>query len=183
MRSLTTALLLLWTAGGLAGELPITERLVQKTSRQLSTHIGGQVFLVKRTSPLPNAFGKADIFGRKVDRGRMELRYKGLVEGTVARFQLKDIETTSNETTVSRARISILSGQARHTVNPYLGGSTTALSGLVIRGPEGRTDDLPADTTEFDLDVTKIPEIEFGSVKLVVEEVHPTKIIYRLENI
>lgn len=49
-----------------AEDLPVTEKLVQKTGVSIEAHIGGQVFKVMRTSPLPNAFGRADIFGRTV---------------------------------------------------------------------------------------------------------------------
>lgn len=64
------------TAG--AQELAVTEKLVQQPGAQLSAHIGGQIFKITRSSPLPNVFGRADIFGRTIDRGSVELRYQGL---------------------------------------------------------------------------------------------------------
>src|SRR5882672_2575460 len=82
--------------------LPVAERLSQRTGVPLGAHIGGQVFKIARTSPLPNAFGRADIFGRTVDRGSMELRYQGqTMEGKLV-FRLVDIDTRSNETTMNR---------------------------------------------------------------------------------
>jgi len=39
------------------------ETLEQPTGSTLKTHINGKIFKVKRTSDLPNAFGKADLWG------------------------------------------------------------------------------------------------------------------------
>lgn len=88
--------------GAAQKDLPVTSRLIQAPNKDLETNIGGVVFRVNRASPLPNLFGKADIFGRTVDRGFVELRYKGQSPDGLLLFQLTDVETTSNETTMSR---------------------------------------------------------------------------------
>ena len=54
-----------------------SDNLAQSSATELNTHIGGQVFKIDRSTDLPNAFGKADIFGGKVNRGYTELRYQG----------------------------------------------------------------------------------------------------------
>ena len=61
-RNLLLTLALLFPAVTGAGDLPITEELVQKRGVVLKIHIGGALFKITRTSPLPNAFGNADIF-------------------------------------------------------------------------------------------------------------------------
>lgn len=73
---LVLSLTLLGSAA-LAADLPVTEKLVQKTGTPLEASIGEPVFRVERTAPLPNAFGKADLFGRTVDKGFRELRFQG----------------------------------------------------------------------------------------------------------
>jgi hypothetical protein len=63
--------------------------------------IGELVFKNELKEPLPNAFGRPDIFGRKRTIGVVEVRYIGLVDG---RPTLRRIDTTvlNTETTMSR---------------------------------------------------------------------------------
>lgn len=62
---------------------------------------GDTVLDVRIVRPLPNAFGKADAFGRTTDAGRVIVRYMG-VDGGEAVFARNDIVINSNETTMSR---------------------------------------------------------------------------------
>jgi hypothetical protein len=68
MRLVSLALVL--ALSGCGSTIQTYERLDQNTGRDLSTHVGGQVLKIQRTSDLPNAFGKADVFGGKVNRKR-----------------------------------------------------------------------------------------------------------------
>ena len=90
------------TLAGCGATIQTYERLSQDTGRELSTHVGGQVLRVQRTSDLPNAFGKADVFGGKVNRGYTELRYQGLAPDGRLIFRVTEVETESTETTMSR---------------------------------------------------------------------------------
>jgi hypothetical protein len=67
--ALTLALALSVALAGCGATLQTYDHLSQDTGRELSTHVGGQVLRVQRTQDLPNAFGKADVFGGKVNRG------------------------------------------------------------------------------------------------------------------
>jgi hypothetical protein len=162
----------------LADELPITEKLTQKVGVPLDAYIGGQVFKITRTSPLPNLFGKADIFGRTVDRGSVELRYQGQTPDGKLVFRLVDVDTRSNETTMNRTPASVTSGQA--TANTF-GGTTTARgTAFTIRGQEGRNEMLPPNTTEFALDPEKKRELRFGGVTVKLIEFDETALRYSL---
>ena len=87
---------------GCGATLQTYDRLTQESDREIMTHVGGQVLKVKRTTDLPNAFGNADIFGGKVDRGFTELRFQGIAQDGRAVFRVTEIETQSTETTMSR---------------------------------------------------------------------------------
>tara|TARA_R110002049_G_scaffold229987_1_gene402131 strand:+ start:8544 stop:9050 length:507 start_codon:yes stop_codon:yes gene_type:complete len=163
-----------------AKDLPITEKLVQKRGTVLKTHIGGVIFKVKRTSPLPNAFGKRDIFGRKVDRGFFELRFLGLDDNGKGMFRITDIETTSNETTMSRTPITYTTGNTRATYNPYTNTATASGSAISFGSPQGSTEVLPPNTTEFQLDPSLVSDLEFGEVKLTIQDISPVSISYVL---
>ena len=51
--------------------------LDQDTNKKLSTINGGVMLKINKKRNLPNAFGNADMFGRRVNAGYVELRYKG----------------------------------------------------------------------------------------------------------
>jgi hypothetical protein len=63
--------------------------------------VGDTVMDLKQTQSLPNVVGKADIFGRTRDAGRVIVRFMGL-EGNQAIFVRQDVVIQSNETTMSR---------------------------------------------------------------------------------
>jgi hypothetical protein len=63
--------------------------------------VGDTVLDLKQTQSLPNIMGKADIFGRTRDAGRVIVRFVGL-EGNQAVFVRQDVVIQSNETTMTR---------------------------------------------------------------------------------
>lgn len=63
--------------------------------------VGDTVMDLKLTESLPNAFGKADVYGRTRDAGRVTVRLVGLDDGR-AIFVRQDILIQSNETTLSQ---------------------------------------------------------------------------------
>jgi hypothetical protein len=142
--------------------------------RELSTHIGGQVLKVQRTSDLPNAFGKADIFGGKLDRGYSVLRYQGLSQNGNAVFRITEVETQSNETTMSRY------GGSTSTVNAQRIGNTVVGTVITNDAPRGVTERLPPNTTEFAIDISKTKEFAIAGVKIQILRANETSLNYRL---
>jgi hypothetical protein len=71
------------------------------TGRPYTAGIGDTVIDLKRTQSLPNAFGKADIFGRTRDAGRVIVRLVGL-DGNQATFVRQDVVIQSNESTLTQ---------------------------------------------------------------------------------
>ncbi len=63
--------------------------------------VGDTVLDLKQTQSLPNIMGKADIFGRTRDAGRVIVRFVG-VEGNQAVFVRQDVVIQNNETTMTR---------------------------------------------------------------------------------
>ena len=63
--------------------------------------VGDTVLDLKQTQSLPDVVGKADIFGRTRDAGRVIVRFAGL-EGNQAIFVRQDVVIQSNETTMSQ---------------------------------------------------------------------------------
>ena len=63
--------------------------------------VGDTVMDLKLTQSLPNIVGKADLFGRTRDAGRVTVRFVGLEDGQ-ALFVRQDVLIQSNETTLSQ---------------------------------------------------------------------------------
>jgi len=63
--------------------------------------VGDTVLDLKQTQSLPDVAGKAEIFGRTRDAGRVIVRFVGL-DGNQAIFTRQDVVIQSNETTMSQ---------------------------------------------------------------------------------
>lgn len=85
-----------------------TERTSQLTSASSGTvrtaGPGDTVMDFRATRALPNAFGSADIFGRRIDAGRTHVRYLGN-RGGLAVFERSDIALESNATSMNQTPI------------------------------------------------------------------------------
>jgi hypothetical protein len=79
----------------------VTDARPVATGQTRQAGVGDTVLDLKITEPLPNAFGKADIFGRTRDAGRVIVRYMGDRNG-VAYFSRQNVTIQSSDTTMSR---------------------------------------------------------------------------------
>ncbi len=80
-----------------------TQMIEQPIGQQLVAGPGDLVIRVNKQRDLKNAFGRADIFGRKTDEGYSELRFAGVeTDGTFV-FYRRDVDIVTNETTMSRS--------------------------------------------------------------------------------
>lgn len=168
------ALTLALALAGCGATIQTYDRLSQDTGRELSTHVGGQVLRVQRTQDLPNAFGKADVFGGKVNRGYTELRYQGITSDGRLVFRVTEVETESTETTMSRYGGSTSTLNAQRVGNNVYGTVTT------YDAPRGSTERLPPNTTEFALDPKKTKELTIGGIKVLVINASETSLAYQL---
>lgn len=132
-------------------------KAVQPNGPVRETYIGGSVFKEERKRPLPNALGKADIFGRKVYAGYTELRYQGLTSDGLIILQLTEVDTQSTETTMSRSRQSYI--QANRD-------SSGAVHGTITHPAQGSTQVLPPNTTQFTFDPTKETELAIAGYRV-----------------
>jgi hypothetical protein len=111
---------------------------------------------------LPNAFGKADLYGGKVDRGYAEVKFLGVNERNELILSVTDINRSSTETTMDRytpaARM-----QIQNTMT--IGGGAT-----------------PDNTTKFLFDPKKESELSIAGIKVQFIEVKPYSVTYILSN-
>lgn len=148
---------------GIAGCSTIStqSQLDQPTLTRLSASVGSTIFRLNRSSDLPNAFGKADVFGGKVDRGYAELKFLGLNERNELVLSVVDINRSSSETTMDRygnaARVQV---------------QTSLSVGGVSAEP----------ATKFVFDSKKESELFIAGVRVQFVDVKPYSVTYVLSN-
>lgn len=90
--------------------------------------VGDIVLRINKTRDLQNAFGKADLFGRKTNEGFVGVRFAGVeANGGIVLFR-KDVQILTNETTTSRTPFSSTVGSASTTgTGTYSGNANTGV--------------------------------------------------------
>lgn len=147
----------------------------QKENVQLYAGVGDSLVRITLKESLPNAFGGADIFGRKRDRGFVEIRYMGQTPEGYAIFHRKTVDIYSTETTMSRSRMSY--GQATITPNGY--GAT--VSGYSVGPAQATVHTLPPDTIQVVLDLSKNRMLTVEDRQIVVASADGAGVSFKIE--
>ncbi|EHY0954968.1 peptidase [Vibrio cholerae] len=140
------------------------------TNTNLTTSIGGKVFGTTRTKDLPNAFGKADIYGGKVNTGYSELRFQGLTEDNKIIFRFMDVNIHSNENVFTRY------GKNTATISENNFGGLTMVSNSK---PEAQISQLPPNTTEFLFPVEQ-KQLSISGYNVEIISVTPYSLTYKV---
>jgi hypothetical protein len=147
--------------------------------------VGDVVARVDRLRDLQNAFGRADLFGRKTNEGYSELRYAGLgPNGDVILYRAY-VNIVTNETTMSRTPFSSTyttgSGQAHGSVygNQYSAyGSGNSISTTISPASDYHAV-VPAGAISIDVPRNS-PEVVFEGHRVIIEAATPTALTYRI---
>ena len=108
-----------------------TTSIKQPVGTVLVAGLGDLVLRIDQERNLENAFGKADLFGRKTKEGFTELRFGGVeLNGEIVLLR-KDVQIVTNETTMSRTPISTTTGRATTSVS---GNATTYGNVIQLQG-------------------------------------------------
>lgn len=175
------------------------EKLTQQTNTLLSTSVNGVIFKINKEKDLPNAFGRKDIYGGKVDQGEKVLRYMGLnTDGNMV-LRLTDIDIKSNENVFTRYNIprvitsnntsstpqmsgGWISGQGQ-TVQPQVNQTTINNNNTVVisDAPEANIERLPPNVYQFEFNYKENKLLDLGYIKVEFQEVTPYVIRYILD--
>jgi hypothetical protein len=159
MKNTTFCLLALLLSG--CGTIESHRKLEQPTDTTLTTSIGGTIFRLNRTGDLPNAFGGADIYGGKVNKGFAELKLKAIKENGTLELQSTDENAASSETTMDR----------------YGPKAAVNVDQTVNVGSN-----QPSNTTVFEYDPKKQKDLVIAGIKVSVIKVEPYSIHYTLQD-
>ena len=134
--------------------------LEQPVSKTLNTSIGGTIFRLNRSADLPNVFGKADLYGGKVDKGYAELKFLGFSDKGELVLSIQDINKSSTETTMDR----------------YKENQIKVETNVDVLTSEGKNE------TKFTLDTEKQSEIIIAGIKVIFTKIQPYSVSYVLED-
>lgn len=184
MKFITVGLLaLLLTACGASLQTYKTYSTAVEVEQTIS--IGSELYRITKERDLPNAFGKADIFGGKVNAGYKELRFVGLTEDGKIIFRLTDIDIESNETTMSRYGSSSTTVNSNTTANATVigdsayGSANTYSTIQHYEKPQSTVTQLPPNTVEFLFNPDE-KHLNLGDVTIEVKQVTNYSISYVL---
>lgn len=172
----------LWAFAALATCVVVAEPVWAKRTtavdraenRETFVSVGDTLVKITMRESLPNAFGGSDIFGRKRDRGFVEVRYMGLAADGRAVFRRRTVDVYTNETTMTRMQPRW--GSATVTAH----GNRADISSFSVGSDQAHVEALPPDTIEFALDLSKnktitvedriieVVEADGGGVKFVL---------------
>ena len=167
---------------GACGQVQREATLTTPSGSERVAGPGDVVLDMKITKSLPNAFGKADLFGRTTDAGRVTIQYMGSDDGVSAKFQRITLLVETNETTMSRTPL-IIPKTSTTSVNGTVGGSPFTATGTrteyEVIGPrpaQGYAQSLPP--INFTLRSGESISIEGRNITLL--NVSKTNVVYRV---
>ena len=121
----------------------------QPENKELFVSVGDVVIRLTLKEALPNVLGGADIFGRKRERGFVEIRFLGIRPDGRAVFRRKSVDIFSNETTMSPSQ----SWGSSANVNQSGYGANVAI--VEKSGGDATVQVLPPDTIDLALELPK----------------------------
>lgn len=82
------------------GQIRETASIQQEIGNDFEVGVGGEIYTSKREKNLPNAFGRADIFGRMTPSGMTSVVFAGIDNNSVVLFR-RSIDIDSGATTMN----------------------------------------------------------------------------------
>lgn len=137
-------------------------------------NIGNKVFSTSSSQDLPNAFGKADIFGGKIKTGYSYLIYLGTDKNSLPIFNYYSVKYESTETTMSRY------GSKNVIVNTNSYGSTSISNIIISNPPEGTTYKLEPNSITFSVDVNQSKMFSFDNFLIEIVSFNPVELVYKI---
>ena len=179
--SLCTALALL---SGCAA-VQETGNVSQPVNTRLTAGVGDTVLRIATEKNLPNAFGRADIFGRKTPTGMTTVQYLG-VRGGKAWFKRHSQFVETGATTMNSTPLVIPNSATTTTSGniggvPYSGTSTTSLPPTVIRAHPPQAQTMDEGSLLIAVDLRKEKQLIVEGKTIAIESADASKLVYMIQ--
>ena len=182
--ALTVALFSISSCGDIQQTSTVKTEGMQ-VGRQLVAVPGDAVLKVIKQESLPNAFGGADIFGRKRPSGTTSLIFVG-GNGSIANFVRRDVDIQSDKTTMNSTPIILQNSSETHYsgnigMTRYSGTATTRSTPIFL--PPNTPADMISGVREIQISVPTAKgrnSISIGGRTLIVMSATSNQLTYAL---
>ena len=161
-----------------------TGNVSQPLNTRLTAGVGDTVLRIATEKDLPNAFGRADIFGRKTPTGMTTVQYLGLRDGK-ALFSRHSQFIETGATTMNSTPLVIPNSATTRTHGniggiPYSGTSTTHLPPSVIPAHPPQAQTMDDGSLLIAVDVKKDKQLIVGGKTITIESADAAKLVYSI---
>ncbi|MDO8838518.1 MAG: hypothetical protein Q7V31_06275 [Parvibaculum sp.] len=158
--------------------------IAQPVDQVLRAGIGDAIVTINSEKSLPNAFGRADLFGRTTPTGLITVQYLG-TDGTNAKFVRRAVDINTGATTMNSSPIVIPNTQTTTTsgyigTTPVAATSTTYGPPTVIPANPPAAQVMPQAEVVFLVDLSKEREFVVSGKLIEVIDATPSSITYRI---
>lgn len=156
------------------------QQLAEPIGQTTTVPVGGSIATINKQRDLPNVFGRADLYGRKVDTGFLKIVYKGRANDGSALFEQVDVDVQSNASVFTRMPSTYsASSQASVTGNRYgiAGQGHSQASGMAPQAEQNIV--LPPTATRFAVPKGKTLTLATGQT-IEFFNVEPHQVTYRI---
>lgn len=156
------------------------QQLTEATGKVLTVPFGGTIATINKQKSLPNAFGKADLYGRQVDTGSIKLIYKGRAPDGGALVEQIDVDVHSNASVFTRMPSTYSSS-----ASASIAGTPTALHGnanstAFAMAPQSETNMvLPPNVVAFPVPRGKTLTVSTGDT-IEFLDIQPHQVTYKI---
>lgn len=159
-------------------------RVLTPVGQVFTAGVGDQIFVAQTVESMPNAFGRADLYGRTRPTGMVLLTYGGMKEGKAILLR-SGVVTQSDATTMNSTPLAVPTQQRTYVTGtvgstPVRGTATT--SGTTYIPPAGSTStSAQTPTIGFEVDWHSTPRVPIAGRVVVIQSATDVSITYWIE--
>ena len=178
------------------GEIKNSSRITQEKKESHVAGVGDAIIEIDTRESLPNAFGKADMFGRTRPTGKIIVSYLGLEQGRAV-FERINIRMQSNATTLNSTPLIIpqtsttyYSGTSNYAgmmpggnfsgSGVSSGTATTTVPPLVLPPTGSETRIISNDHMRYYVDLSSERSIVVDGNRIVIDDATASSVRYRI---
>jgi len=165
---------------GACAQIEQKQLLAEPVGQEITVPVGGAIATINKQKDLPNVFGRADIYGRKVDTGFVKIVYRGRSPDGSPIIEQVDVDVQSNASVFTRMP-SIYTASSQANVSGSYGtvyghGSSSAVA---MSPHQEQTFILPPREATFTVPKGKTLSLPTGNTIEFVQ-VEPHQVTYRI---
>jgi len=162
-----------------------TGNLSQAVNTRLTAGVGDTVLRIAKEKNLPNAFGRADIFGRKTSTGMTTVQSLGVQDGK-AWFKRHSLFVETGATTMNSTPLIVPNSATTRTTGmigamPYSGTSTTSLPPTIIPAHPPQPQAMDDGSLLIAVDLGQQKQFTVEGRTITIESADASRLVYMIQ--